>query len=216
MSLRFCGCTLDVEARRLFRGQDEAHLSPKAFETLRALIENRPRAMSKAELLKGVWPDVIVSEVSVARVVNEIRETLGDDRKGRIIRTVHSHGYAFVAEIEDAVSSQRRGSGQKHPMGWLISATRTLPLYEGEQIVGRDPTLDLYLDSPKVSRRHARIEIKGAEATIEDLGSKNGSFVGNVRIDRPTALYPGDEVKIGRFKFVFRLAESAGSTETEA
>src|SRR4029450_4267614 len=101
MSLRFCGCTLDIEARRLFRGRDEVHLSPKAFETLRALVENRPRAMSKAELLQRVWPDVIVSEVSLARVVNEIREALGDDRKGRIVRTVHSHGYAFVGEIAD-------------------------------------------------------------------------------------------------------------------
>jgi DNA-binding winged helix-turn-helix (wHTH) protein len=215
MSLRFCGCTLEVEARRLFRGRDELHLSPKAFETFRTLVENRPRAMSKAELLRRVWPDVIVSEVSLARVVNEIREALGDDRRGRIIRTVHSYGYAFVAEIEDTVSGQRLGSGRKHPVGWLISATRALPLYEGEQIIGRDPTLDLYLDSPKVSRRHARIEIKGTQTTIEDLGSKNGSFVGNTGIEAPTALHHGDEVQIGRFKFVFQLEESTGSTETE-
>ena len=215
MSLRFCGCTLDVEARRLFRGRDEVHLSPKAFETLRTLVENRPRAMSKAELLGLVWPDVIVSEVSVARVVNEIRETLGDDRKGRIIRTVHSHGYAFVAEIQDTLSGQQPGTVRRHPAGWLISPMRTLPLYEGEQIIGRDPTLELYLDSPKVSRRHARIEVRGTQATIEDLGSKNGSLVGNIRIERPTVLYHGDEVQIGRLKFVFRREESPGSTETE-
>src|SRR4029450_12393514 len=105
MSLRFCGCTLDVEARRLFRGSDELHLSPKAFETLRTLVENRPRAMSKAELLSRVWPDVIVSEVSLARVVNEIRERLGDDRTGRVVRTVHFHAYALSAESEGSVSA---------------------------------------------------------------------------------------------------------------
>ena len=213
MSQRFCGCTLDVEARRLWRGPDEVHLSPKAFETLRALVEARPRAMSKAELLRRVWPDVIVSEVSLARVVNEIRERLGDDRQGRIIRTVHSHGYAFVAEIE--VSDQQPGAVRTHPVCWLISATRTLPLHEGQQIVGRDPTLELSLDSPKVSRRHGRIEVNGTHATIEDLGSKNGIHVRNTRIEGPTALQHGDEVLIGRFKFVFQLEESPGSTETE-
>lgn len=215
MSLRFCGCTLDVDARRLWRGRDEAHLSPKAFETLRTLAENRPRALSKAELLARVWPDVIVTEVNLARVVNEIRKTLGDDREGRIIRTVHSHGYAFVADVEPTVASQQAGSVRRHSGCWFISSTRSLPLYEGEQIVGRDPGLDIYLDSPKVSRRHARIEIKGTQATIEDMGSKNGSFVRNTRIAGPTTLHHGDEVKIGRFTFVFRLHEPSATTETE-
>jgi DNA-binding winged helix-turn-helix (wHTH) protein len=215
MNLRFCGCTLDLEARRLFRGADEVHLSPKAFETLRALVENRPRAMSKAELLRRVWPDVIVSEVSLARVVNEIRERLGDDRHGRIVRTVHAHGYAFVAEIDDSVSGQRSGSLRKNRVGWLISATNTLPLYEGEQIIGRDPALDIFLDSPKVSKRHARIHIKGTQAVIEDLISKNGTFVEKTRVQIPTALRPGDEIRIARFTFVFHLEESRGSTETD-
>lgn len=206
---------LDVDARRLFRGRDEVHLSPKAFETLRTLAESRPRAWSKAELLEHVWSDVIVSEVSVARVVNEIRGKLGDDREGRIIRTIHSHGYAFVAEIEDTISDQQPETVRRHPVCWLISARRTLPLHEGEQIIGRDPTLELYLDSPKVSRRHARIDVKLTQVTIEDLGSKNGSFVRNTRIEAPTALYNGDEVQVGRFKFVFRLAELPRSTETE-
>lgn len=214
MSLRFCGCTLDVDARQLFRGQDEVHLSPKAFETLRALVENRPRAMSKKELLARVWPDVIVSEVNVARVVSELRAAL-DDGLHRIIRTVHSHGYAFAAELEHTVS-HHAGPAGRHSGCWLISSTYTLALYEGEQIIGRDPALELCLASPKVSRRHARIAIKGKQATIEDLGSKNGSFVKDVRIAAPTALHHGDEVRIGRFTFVFRLHEPSASTETDS
>jgi hypothetical protein len=43
---------------------------------------------------------------------------------------------------------------------------------------------------------------------------KNGGFVRNTRIDRPTRLRPGDEVRFGLFTFVFRLERSAGSTET--
>jgi DNA-binding winged helix-turn-helix (wHTH) protein len=214
MSLRFCGCTLDLEARRLFRGPDVVHLSPKAFEMLRMLAENRPRPMSKAELLTRVWPDAIVTEGSLARVINEIRDTLGDDRKGRIIRTVHTHGYAFVAQVEDG-SPHQPGPGRKHPVCWLISAAQSLPLHEGTQIIGRDPALDLVLDSAKVSRHHARIEIKGTQATIEDLGSKNGTFVGGTRIEAPTALYHNDNIQIGRFRFVLRREQLPESTETE-
>ena len=171
--------------------------------------------MSKAELLGRVWPDVIVSEVSLARSINEIREAVGDDRRGRIIRTVHSHGYAFVAEIEDADSGQLAANRRRHTAGWLISATRTLALHEGQQIIGRDPTLEICLDSPRVSRRQAQIAIAGNFATIEDLGSKNGTFVRDTRIDGPTVLANGDEIRIGRFTFVFRLSESPASTETE-
>ena len=214
MSLRFCGCTLDVEARRLFRGRHEVHCSPKALDMLITLVENRPRAMSKGELLERVWPDVSVSEVSVARVVSELRQALGDDRTRHIVRTVHSYGYAFAAKIDGADSAPRGPLVRRRLVGWLISATRSLPLYEGEQIIGREPGLETCLDSPKVSRRHASIRIRGDQATIEDLGSKNGSFVRNIRIDRPTRLRPGDELRFGLFTFVFRLETSAGSTET--
>jgi hypothetical protein len=142
---------------------------------------------------------------------------VGDDRKGRIVRTVHAHGYAFVAEAtEDAESGLRSGAGRRRrPVCWLISPTRALPLVEGMQIIGRDPVLDLFLDSPKVSRRHARIEINGPRATIEDLGSKNGSFVRHRKIAAPTLLQDGDEIQIGRFAFVFRRHAAPTTTETE-
>jgi DNA-binding winged helix-turn-helix (wHTH) protein len=215
MSFRFCGCVLDVEARQVFRDGAEMHLSPKAFETLRTLVENRPRAMSKPELLSRGWPGVTVSSVSLARVINEIRVVLGDDRRGRIIRTVHSHGYAFVAEVTAADSHPPTVAGRRRTVGWLISATRALPLHEGQQVIGRDATLDVCVDSPKVSRRHARIEINAARATIEDLGSKNGTFVRQTRIQPATTLKSGDEIRIGRITFTFRLGESPPSTETD-
>jgi DNA-binding winged helix-turn-helix (wHTH) protein len=214
MSLHFGGCTLDVGARRLFRGPREVHCSPKALDTLIVLADNRPRAMSKSELLERVWTDVNVSEVSLARVICEVRQALGDDRGGRIIRTVHSYGYAFAAQIDADRPVPSSGTLRRHQAGWLISGTRSLPLYEGEQIIGREPGLEMRLDSPKVSRRHARITIRGDRAMLEDLGSKNGSFVRNVRIDAPTRLLHGDEVRFGLFAFEFRLEQATRSTET--
>jgi DNA-binding winged helix-turn-helix (wHTH) protein len=216
MTLRFSRCTLDLEARRLFRDNQEVRLSPKAFEALRVLVENRPRAMSKTELLERVWPDVFVSDASLARVINEIRDALDDTaRNGRIVRTVHAFGYAFVAEVQSELPRRHTVIAAPSPMCWLISSTRAFQLREGEQIAGRDPDIELCLDSPKVSWRHARILVDGTHATIEDMASKNGTFVRGTRITELTVLNNGDEVRIGQFQFVFRVEETPPSTETE-
>jgi ABC transport system ATP-binding/permease protein len=80
--------------------------------------------------------------------------------------------------------------------------------------VGRDPDAALWIDHPSVSRRHARIVIAAARATIEDLKSKNGTFVLGKRIESRVALEDGDEVRIGPETFVFRKL-SATTTRTE-
>jgi pSer/pThr/pTyr-binding forkhead associated (FHA) protein len=71
------------------------------------------------------------------------------------------------------------------------------------------------LDSPKVSRQHARLIVRGACATVHDLGSKNGSFIRGIRLTAPTPLEPGDDLRIGPFALVFHVANYSGSTETE-
>jgi DNA-binding winged helix-turn-helix (wHTH) protein len=212
MSLRFAGCVLDVEARRLLRGRTELRLSPKAFETLRVLVESRPRALTKTELLDRVWPGVFVSDASVAKAVSEIREGLRD-RHSRVIRTVHGYGYAFAADVEEA-PSQGMQDDTAPCVCWLVSGTRALSLHPGEQILGRGPKADLLLDSPKISRRHARIIVDDTYTTIEDLGSKNGTFVRGGRISAPTVLQDGDTIRLGRHTFTFRMEKTAPSTET--
>ena len=86
-------------------------------------------------------------------------------------------------------------------------------LRTGEQILGRDPNADFPLDSPKISRRHARIVVNAVRTTIEDLDSKNGTFVRGVRICGPIDLHDGDKVRLGRLTFVFR-EDTSRSTET--
>jgi DNA-binding winged helix-turn-helix (wHTH) protein len=215
MKVRFADCSLDTDARRLFRGDREVHLQPKAFELLALLVENRCRALSKSELLERVWPGVFVSEASLARVVHEIRDGIGDrGRDGQIIRTVHAYGYAFAAAVEGE-TAQPSAEVPRPCSYWLICGHREFALHDGEHIVGRDLEAGVRLDSPKVSRRHAKFVVRGAEVTVQDLGSKNGTFVRGLRISAPTPLNAGDEIRIGHFTMVLRRFTLPASTEAE-
>src|ERR1700730_14774281 len=97
MRVRFGECLLDTDSRQLFRGKEEVHLSPKAFELLMLLVTGRPRALSKRELHEAIWPATFVTDDSLARLITEIRATIGDDaREARFVRTVYGFGYAFT------------------------------------------------------------------------------------------------------------------------
>jgi pSer/pThr/pTyr-binding forkhead associated (FHA) protein len=87
-------------------------------------------------------------------------------------------------------------------------------LDEGEHVLGRDPDVEVCLDSPGVSRRHARITIAGDSATIEDLGSKNGTSVGDQRLDGSRSLGDGDTIRIGSVALTFTVVRAPSSTET--
>ena len=216
MRFRFGECVLDSDTRELFVRGSPVHLSPKGLQFLELMLESRPRALSKSELHDSVWPGVFVSDVSLAKIVSKIREAIGDrDETAPIIRTVHAYGYAFTAAIEELPARGAGDDGPRHAVCWLFCGSRDFPLPDGEHIIGRDPGASVCLDSPKVSRRHAKIVVKGTTATLEDLGSKNGSFVGGARITGPTPLKPGDEARIGPFRLTFRTDAGSGSTLSE-
>jgi TolB-like protein/cytochrome c-type biogenesis protein CcmH/NrfG len=97
----FAGYTLDLLRGCLRAGEREIELRPKSFALLRHLVENAGRLASKDELFKAVWPDVVVSDESLAHCVSEVRAALGDDEQ-RIIRTVPRRGYLFAAAVSGA------------------------------------------------------------------------------------------------------------------
>ena len=66
------------------------------------------------------------------------------------------------------------------------------------------------VDVPGVSRRHARIVVRSAEVAVEDLGSKNGTFVGDRRVNGPTPLADRDRVRLGHTVLVYRCARLPG------
>jgi eukaryotic-like serine/threonine-protein kinase len=78
-------------------------LEPKSIRLLIYLVENRPRAISKEELLGAVWEDAAVTDNALTRVVAQLRKAIGDDAKvARYIETVPTLGYRFIADVVTA------------------------------------------------------------------------------------------------------------------
>ena len=91
---------LETAERLLVRGGKPVSLTPKAFETLLALVQRSGRLVEKDDLLKQVWPDVIVEEANLARNVWALRKALGDGNgEPRYIETIPKVGYRFVATV---------------------------------------------------------------------------------------------------------------------
>ena len=213
MRVEFGECVLDSDTRELFRGGKSVHLAPKAFRLLELLIEGRPRAFSKDEIHQKIWPNAFVSEATLASLVAEIREGIGDTGKdGRFIRTIHGFGYAFGADVRDSGALPRRPTDSAWKLIWDDHESS---LHEGETILGRDHSADICIHSEKVSRRHARITIQNDKVTLEDLGSKNGTYVGDKRVQTPVSLKDGDEFRIGSATMFLHAVTDAQSTQTE-
>jgi DNA-binding winged helix-turn-helix (wHTH) protein len=215
MKVAFGEFTLDSEARLLTAGSRSLHLSPKAFSLLLLLLERRPAVVSKSDVSSRIWPNVTVAETSLSALVAEIRRALGDDRgQPRFLRTVHSVGYAFIGPVAP-VDSARDGSGAPYRRCWLAWEDRVLPLVPGENTIGRDPRCEVWLDASGVSRRHARIVVTATSATIEDLGSRNGTAVGRAAVTAPRPLGDGDRIRVGDTTLTFRLWSDGGAPPTE-
>jgi DNA-binding winged helix-turn-helix (wHTH) protein len=209
MRFRFGDVTLDRERRGLFRHGEAIHVSPHAYRLLELLLERRPAAVSRQEILDVVWPDVVVSDGSISVLVNELRKALGDDaRSPHWIRTLPAFGYALDGDVraEDGPAPLTR-----HGIVW---AGATIALAEGENVLGRDPSSAVVVGQPAVSRRHAKVVVDGPGAFVEDLGSHNGTFVGTRRVDGRVPLFDGDQIHLGTATLTYRGPASGASKAT--
>ena len=214
MDVSFGEYRLDLDARQLLRGSEFIRLSPKAFMLLALLVERGPAALSKAELHDAIWPATFVSDASLAQLVSEIRSAIGDDaHEPRFVRTVHGFGYAFAGDLrpKGAEAPASRASAVRW---WLLFDQREIPLGDGENVIGRDAAAAVHLDSLRISRYHARIMVTGDAAILEDLGSKNGTYLRGERLASPAPLKPGDQVRIGPFSLTLQMSRSDQTTET--
>lgn len=213
MRLFFGEFVLDEGSRQLLRGGEDRHLEPKAFDLLELLLTRRPDAVSKTEIRDRLWPGTFVSDSSLTRLAAQIRQALADDPESqRFVRTVHGFGYAFSGQASPEASPQkdlRRGAPR------VVHERCVVPLTEGENILGREEDVAVRIDVAGVSRHHARIVVHGGSATLEDLGSKNGTYLRERRLESPAPLADGDTFRLGRCLLVFRSSSRAQSTVTE-
>ncbi len=211
MRFQFDQFVIDGDRRRVMRGEEEVHVAPKTFEFLLLLLGRAPNAVSKTELMSKLWPDTHVSDATLTGVVADAREALGDDgRAPRVIRTLHRFGFAFTGQIEREVNSDSSAP----VLGWLIAESWRLPLRSGETVLGREGDGVVPLPSPSVSRQHAAVVIEGTAARLRDLGSKNGTFVDEMRVERPIALRDGARLRFGTLEVIYRTVEGTLSTDT--
>src|SRR5512142_3150172 len=93
---------LDTVNHCLWRGDERAALTPKAFDVLRYLVEHADRLVSPDELLEALWPDSYVNPEGIRKYILEVRKALGD-RPGQsaFIRTFPKRGYQFLAPVTD-------------------------------------------------------------------------------------------------------------------
>ena len=114
---------------------NDIHLAPKAFDLLLILVRNQPNAVSHEQLHAALWPGVHVSETSLAALVTQLRKALGDTSdEGRVIRTLHRVGYAFIG---DAVVAGHAPIAAV-PICRLIWRRESLEVPAGESVIGRD------------------------------------------------------------------------------
>jgi DNA-binding winged helix-turn-helix (wHTH) protein len=215
MRIRFGECVLDTGRHELSRVGLPVPLSPKAFRLLEVLAERRPHVVSKGEIRDLIWPDTVAGGTTVARLVNEVRSAIGDAALPSVIRTVPRVGYAFSApalDLTGAAAGAPAESARRYALQW---GRRQVALAAGENVIGRSASAVLSVASPKVSRRHARILVTEASAILEDLGSKNGTYVGDLRIQGPTELRHGDRIMIGPLVLIFRVSSAEEPTQSE-
>lgn len=215
MQLHFGKFVIDSDSRQLRRRGVERHVTPKAFELLWLLIQNRPRALSKNEIHARLWPSTFVSDATLTSLVAELRAALGERaRRQLFLRTVYKYGYAFRGRASEFV--RRSQAVANLPRAWIIWDWGQVALKEGDHLLGRDTDVSVWLESPTVSRHHARIRVTATNVIVEDLESKNGTFVCGRRLRQPSPLADGDEIRLGSVLVRFRKVEPGASTDTQS
>jgi len=215
-------------------------LEPKIMDVLAFLAERAGKVVSRQDLIDAVWAKQFVAESALSRAIAELRRALQDDAHApRYLETITKRGYRVIAPVERVeqapeaarVPSGSKGAREPEPGHERASRPafspveiegcalrwkdRRISLAEGENIIGRDPDVLVRIGSWAVSRRHARIMLSGGHAVLEDLGSKNGTYVSGQRVTAPCALKDGDSICVGPAELIFLDSIPAGSTRTE-
>jgi DNA-binding winged helix-turn-helix (wHTH) protein len=198
---------------RICRGDQVTSLRPRLMDLLVLLARSQGQVVSKQQILDTLWVRGFVSDSLLTRCMAELRSILGDDaREPTFIETIPKRGYRVVAPCSFATSGEEPSSTARESCLRLI-IQREVVLVDGESLIGRGEDCLIRLDSRNVSRHHARLVVSGDRVAVEDLGSKNGTWLNGRRIEGTHELEDGDELAIGQSKLVFSVRGPAAAGE---
>jgi DNA-binding winged helix-turn-helix (wHTH) protein len=207
---------VEPDLDRISRGDEQRTLRPRVTELLVCLAERAGELASKEYIIDSVWRTEFVTVNALTQLIAELRRVLDDDSENpRYVETIPRRGYCLIAETK--VPAKPDGSTAGEEIRFLLVDEDGLEfeLTEGENIIGRSPDATVRIDTSKVSRRHARILVEETGAILEDLGSKNGTYLRGRRLEGPTALRNADEIQIGANLARFRFTVLDDETRTE-
>jgi DNA-binding winged helix-turn-helix (wHTH) protein len=213
--VRFGVFELDLKTGELRKNGVKMPLQEQPFQVLTMLIERPGELVTREELRARLWADAVFVDFDqgLGKAVWKIRRALGDLADSpRFVETLERRGYRFIAPVERVQQAGGRGSGLV--VARLVGDDSSIPLAEGAHSIGRDPACAVWIDSSFVSRRHARIVVKGERISVEDLGSHNGTHVNGERISGPRTLADGDEIRVGPARLILYLGTGGSATVT--
>jgi len=178
------------------------------------LVSRRGALVGRKEIRESLWgPRVFVEHDSaINTAVRKIRHALDDDAdKPRFVETVVGKGYRFIASVVHRPRPDPRRD--LFPSHSVLRGKQEFILENGDNLLGRDPSAQVRVDHPSVSRRHAKIVLRSGRATLEDLKSRNGTFVNGRRLAAPTELGHGEVIGLGPITLTFVVRSASQSTQ---
>ena len=208
---RFGPFDLDTAAYSLRRDGRAVRLERIPMEILILLVRNAGMLVDRKAIYDALWGDGVFvdRDAAINTAIRKIRRALGDDSSApRFVETVVGKGPRFTAAVR-----QEAGRGASRPL-LLRHGDQQFRLGRGEHLIGRDPGAAVYLDHPSVSRRHALLSVGEGGAVLEDLGSRNGTFVDGRRIGGPTDVEHGAIISVGPITLTLNAPAAPGSTRS--
>ncbi len=184
------------------------------MESLVFLAGHEGEVVSKRQLVDAVWSSGFVSDNTVVHCINELRNALGDSASSpQFLQTIPRRGYRMLGHVRQIGANQETFSAERARYQ-LESRSWIGFLIDGENLIGRGGEAKIIAPSVRVSRHHASITVSERGAVLEDLESKNGTFVNDRKVVDPTPIEDGDEVRIGDVILAFRRRTLDGPDET--
>jgi DNA-binding winged helix-turn-helix (wHTH) protein len=206
---------LDVAAFSLRRSGKRVKLEKIPMEVLILLVSRRGNLVSRKEMRELLWgPRVFVEHDSaINTAIRKIRHTLDDDADTpRFVETVVGKGYRFVASVTRR-STSLSGRGMGTSSHAVFRGKQEFALKDGENLLGREPDAQIRVDHPSVSRRHAKIVLRAGRAMLEDLDSRNGTFINGRKLEASTELEHGSIIGLGPITLTFVNRSASRSTQ---